>query len=222
MPVRRSRMAGGARSGREVPAADRGYRRRAAARIRRRDPRGPRLARARLGRGGAAAVRAFRRIIAAALDRLAARGCSTHVSAPARDIAAEIARAGGAPQGEDGPTYPGTCRQLGRRNGQRRMPGETSRCGSMWRAPLARPARWLGEEERAAPHRRGRSPALGDVVLARKEMPTSYHLAVTVDDALQGVTLVTRGDDLRRRPISIACCRRCSICRCRAIAITSC
>jgi glutamyl-Q tRNA(Asp) synthetase len=38
--------------------------------------------------------------------------------------------------------------------------------------------------------------ALGDVVLARKEMPTSYHLAVTVDDALQGVTLVTRGIDL--------------------------
>ena len=38
--------------------------------------------------------------------------------------------------------------------------------------------------------------ALGDVVLARKEVPTSYHLAVTVDDALQGVTLVTRGVDL--------------------------
>ena len=37
---------------------------------------------------------------------------------------------------------------------------------------------------------------LGDVVLARKDTPTSYHLAVTVDDALQGVTLVTRGADL--------------------------
>ena len=37
---------------------------------------------------------------------------------------------------------------------------------------------------------------LGDVVLARKEMPASYHLAVVVDDALQGVTLVTRGNDL--------------------------
>jgi glutamyl-Q tRNA(Asp) synthetase len=36
----------------------------------------------------------------------------------------------------------------------------------------------------------------GDVVLARKEIPTSYHLAVTVDDALQGVDLVTRGEDL--------------------------
>ena len=40
------------------------------------------------------------------------------------------------------------------------------------------------------PHR------LGDVVLARKDTPTSYHLAVVVDDAHQGVTLVTRGNDL--------------------------
>lgn len=40
--------------------------------------------------------------------------------------------------------------------------------------------------------------AQGDVVLARKDAPTSYHLAVTVDDALQGVTLVTRGEDLFR------------------------
>ena len=36
----------------------------------------------------------------------------------------------------------------------------------------------------------------GDVVLARKETPTSYHLAVTLDDALQGVNLVVRGQDL--------------------------
>ena len=38
--------------------------------------------------------------------------------------------------------------------------------------------------------------AFGDVVLARKDTPTSYHLAVTVDDHLQGVTTVTRGADL--------------------------
>jgi len=37
----------------------------------------------------------------------------------------------------------------------------------------------------------------GDVILARKDTPTSYHVAVTVDDAIQGVTLVTRGIDLR-------------------------
>ncbi|HWC62425.1 MAG TPA: glutamate--tRNA ligase family protein, partial [Rhizomicrobium sp.] len=37
---------------------------------------------------------------------------------------------------------------------------------------------------------------LGDLVLARKDVPASYHLAVVVDDAFQGVTLVTRGEDL--------------------------
>ena len=42
---------------------------------------------------------------------------------------------------------------------------------------------------------RGRQPS-GDIVLARKETPASYHLAVVVDDAEQGVTLVTRGIDL--------------------------
>ncbi|HYU11961.1 MAG TPA: glutamate--tRNA ligase family protein, partial [Stellaceae bacterium] len=53
------------------------------------------------------------------------------------------------------------------------------------------------EESRGAPRRVATDPTpLGDVVLARKEIPTSYHLAVTVDDALQGVTLVTRGADL--------------------------
>jgi glutamyl-Q tRNA(Asp) synthetase len=40
--------------------------------------------------------------------------------------------------------------------------------------------------------------AWGDVILARKETPTSYHLAVVVDDALQGVTRVVRGEDLLR------------------------
>ena len=36
----------------------------------------------------------------------------------------------------------------------------------------------------------------GDVVIARKDVPTSYHLSVTVDDHLQKITLVTRGEDL--------------------------
>src|SRR5262249_44093298 len=61
-------------------------------------------------------------------------------------------------------------------------------------AALARtgPLVWLDDRREIAA-----DPAtLGDVVLARKELPTSYHLAVTVDDALQGVTLVTRGADL--------------------------
>ena len=44
---------------------------------------------------------------------------------------------------------------------------------------------------------RCRPKVFGDVVLGRKDVPASYHLCVTHDDALQGVTLVTRGDDLK-------------------------
>ena len=55
--------------------------------------------------------------------------------------------------------------------------------------------------------------AFGDVVLARKDAPASYHLAVTLDDAAQGVTDVVRGRDLFAAPTSTACSRRCSICR---------
>jgi glutamyl-Q tRNA(Asp) synthetase len=55
----------------------------------------------------------------------------------------------------------------------------------------------VGRGGEDGPHRKLADPApLGDVVLARKDVPTSYHLAVTVDDAIQGVTLVTRGEDL--------------------------
>jgi glutamyl-Q tRNA(Asp) synthetase len=63
---------------------------------------------------------------------------------------------------------------------------------------LTGPLDWV-EEEGEGPHRKPADPtSLGDVVLARKDVPTSYHLAVTVDDAIQGVTLVTRGADLAR------------------------
>jgi glutamyl-Q tRNA(Asp) synthetase len=57
---------------------------------------------------------------------------------------------------------------------------------------LTGPLDWIEGEQR----RQVDPLSLGDVVLARKEIPTSYHLAVTVDDAIQGVTLVTRGEDL--------------------------
>jgi glutamyl-Q tRNA(Asp) synthetase len=61
---------------------------------------------------------------------------------------------------------------------------------------LTGPIGWV-EKEEDGPHRKLADPApLGDVVLARKDVPTSNHLAVTVDDAIQGVTLVTRGEDL--------------------------
>lgn len=111
-----------------------------------------------------------------------------------REIQAEIARAGGAPQGDVGALYPGTCRRLGaaERADRRLISDYALRLDAA--AALARtgPLVWY-EDGRAI---EADPAALGDVVLARKELPTSYHLAVTVDDALQGVTLVTRGADL--------------------------
>jgi glutamyl-Q tRNA(Asp) synthetase len=134
-----------------------------------------------------------------ALDRLEAMAVLYPCFCTRREIQDEIARAGDAPHLRSGPPYPGTCRRLGWR--QR---AEKLRWGIDYalRLELARalaltgPIEWV-EEEEDGPHRTLADPApLGDVVLARKGVPTSYHLAVTVDDAIQGVTLVTRGEDL--------------------------
>ena len=57
----------------------------------------------------------------------------------------------------------------------------------------------------------------GDAVIVRKETPTSYHLSVVVDDALQGSPMWSAARISRRRPISTCCCRPCSACRRRSI-----
>jgi glutamyl-Q tRNA(Asp) synthetase len=134
-----------------------------------------------------------------ALARLETAGLLYPCFCTRREIQAEIARAGGAPQGELGMPYPGTCRHLGTaERGARRAEAADYALRLDVGAALARtgPLDFV-EEDFNGPRRVEAEPAaLGDVVLARKEMPTSYHLAVTVDDALQGVTLVTRGADL--------------------------
>jgi glutamyl-Q tRNA(Asp) synthetase len=130
-----------------------------------------------------------------ALDRLAAIGVLYPCFCTRRQIQAEIARAGGAPHGPAGPPYPGNCRGLDieevetrRRSG----PDYALRLDLGRALALTGPVGWI-EGDYAQPA----DPALlGDVVLARKEISASYHLAVTVDDAIQGVTLVTRGEDL--------------------------
>jgi len=116
-----------------------------------------------------------------------------------REIRDEITRAGNAPHAQSGPPYSGTCRRLGSRQ---RAEKQRSGIDYALRLDLARalaltgPIEWV-EEKADGPRRNLADPAaLGDVVLARKDAPTSYHLAVTVDDAIQGVTLVTRGEDL--------------------------
>ena len=132
----------------------------------------------------------------AALDKLDVMGVIYPCFCTRAEIAAEIARAGGAPQGDEGPIYPGTCRGLSTEERLRRIAaGE----GFALRLDVARalartgPLEW---EEEGRGIIAAQPEQLGDVVLARKDTPTSYHLAVTVDDALQGVTLVTRGADL--------------------------
>jgi glutamyl-Q tRNA(Asp) synthetase len=134
----------------------------------------------------------------AALDRLRARDLIYPCFCTRREIAAEIARAGAAPQGAAEPPYPGTCRGLGAAEREALMHAGRPYA---WRLDLARaldlagPLGWV--EEGGETRTVAADPTtLGDIVLARKETPASYHLAVTLDDAAQGVTLVTRGVDL--------------------------
>ncbi|HXC27603.1 MAG TPA: tRNA glutamyl-Q(34) synthetase GluQRS [Stellaceae bacterium] len=131
----------------------------------------------------------------AALARLDTQGLLYPCFCTRKDIQAEIAQAGGAPQGDDGPVYPGTCRDLSpSERAQRIASGIDHALRLDVAAALAQtgPLDWYEDGRRTAAD----PTVLGDVVLARKDVPTSYHLAVTVDDALQGVTLVTRGADL--------------------------
>ena len=110
-----------------------------------------------------------------------------------------------APQGPEGPLYPGTCRTLEERTRDSRLAAgephavrlDIAAClqavggtldgfvetghGPAWRDRTDRSAAW---------------DVLGDIVLGRRDVGVSYHLAVVIDDHDQGVTLVTRGEDL--------------------------
>ncbi|HEY4275205.1 MAG TPA: tRNA glutamyl-Q(34) synthetase GluQRS [Rhizomicrobium sp.] len=112
-----------------------------------------------------------------------------------KEIADEIARATEAPQGPDGPHYPGICRHLSEDERQARIARGEAHAMRLDTARAAEAAGPLELIEQGEP--RAVTPLLfGDIVLARKDMPASYHLAVVVDDAFQDVTLVTRGEDL--------------------------
>lgn len=133
---------------------------------------------------GAAVVQSGRLAsYAAAGERLKALG----LLYPCHCTRAEIA-ATATELGPDGPVYPGTCRHR-----------DVDPVGAAWRLDMAQaialasPLEWTDElagPQRAAPER------FGDVVLLRKEAPASYHLAATLDDAADAITLVTRGADL--------------------------
>jgi glutamyl-Q tRNA(Asp) synthetase len=140
-----------------------------------------------------------------ALDTLAAEGLVYPCFCTRKEIAEETARAGEAPHlfnlaasrqgGEDGPLYPGTCRalsQAARDDAIAAGKPYVLRLDAAKASAMVGPLTFLefGKSRPADPLR------FGDIVLARKEVPAAYHLAVVVDDAFQGVTLVTRGEDL--------------------------
>lgn len=120
---------------------------------------------------------------AQAAERLRAMG----LLYPCRCTRAEIAATATA-SGPDGPLYPGTCRSM-----------DIDPAGAAWRLDMGKalaltgPLTWI-DEIAGCQHA---DPGLfGDVILVRKDAPASYHLAATLDDAADGVTLVTRGADL--------------------------
>lgn len=140
----------------------------------------------------------------ARLAELSARSLTYPCFCTRAEIADEVARMPAAPQGPEGPLYPGTCRMLPAAERQARVAaGEVHAIRLDVAACLASLAgRTVSFEER------GRGPggeagcitvdcaAFGDIVLGRKDVGVSYHLAVVLDDHEQGVSLVTRGEDL--------------------------
>ncbi|MFH1805107.1 MAG: tRNA glutamyl-Q(34) synthetase GluQRS [Pseudomonadota bacterium] len=130
-------------------------------------------------------------------DRLYEMGLLYPCFCTRKDIQAEISRIGNAPHGPDGALYPGTCRHIGATERADRIAAGESYALRLDMATACRyvagPLFW---QDRAAGKQIATPEIFGDVVLARKDTPTSYHLSVTHDDHLQGITLVTRGEDL--------------------------
>ncbi|MBP2278123.1 glutamyl-Q tRNA(Asp) synthetase [Sphingomonas sp. PL20] len=129
---------------------------------------------------------------AAALARLRAMG----LLYPCFCTRAEIAASQSAPHGPE-PVYPGTCRALPEAERAARI---TAGVPHAWRLDMARAVATADTDlmwtDALAGPVHANPLAQGDVVLARKDALASYHLAVTVDDAAQGVTHVVRGADL--------------------------
>ncbi len=124
---------------------------------------------------------------AEALARLDAMGVLYRCTCKRSDIAAATE----APQGPMGAIYPGTCRASA-------IAGDADKPWS-WRLDVAKALALTGPldwHDADAGEVAARPELLGDVVLARKDAGTSYHLAVTLDDAAQDVTFIVRGRDL--------------------------
>ena len=135
-----------------------------------------------------------------ALDKLDRRGlvypCFCSRAAIERELAASVNAPHGQLHGQDGPLYPGTCRHLSVAERRDHIAAGHEHCLRLdcdRAAGQAGPYHFVDE---SLGRIEGQPRLMGDFVIARKDTPTSYHLSVTVDDHLQGVTLVTRGMDV--------------------------
>jgi glutamyl-Q tRNA(Asp) synthetase len=135
-------------------------------------------------------------VYASALAALREQGLVYPCFCTRSDIQRELAAMHGAPHGPEGPLYPGTCRSLSSAEQEDRVAAGQ---GYAWRLDSVLAQQRVGSvtwhDQRHGTFM-AEATVLGDVVLGRKDIATSYHLAVVVDDARQGVTLVTRGEDL--------------------------
>lgn len=136
------------------------------------------------------------------LATLAARQLLYPCFCTRKDIAHEIVRSAEAPQGAEGALYPGTCKHLapGTREAKIKSGAPYAVRLDVEKAAALAGSLTFFEQGEGPEQQRGCVAVIpnlfGDVVLSRKDTPASYHLAVVVDDAESGVTLVTRGNDL--------------------------
>ena len=133
---------------------------------------------------------------ATALETLKRLGVVYPCFCTRREIREEVERSVNAPHGPDGVHYPGTCKRLSASERKVRFESGTTHA---WRLNAAAAAECTGAltwRDRIHGTFQVNADLLGDVVVARKDIGTSYHLAVVVDDASQEIEVVTRGEDL--------------------------
>ncbi|MBK1831160.1 tRNA glutamyl-Q(34) synthetase GluQRS [Verrucomicrobiaceae bacterium R5-34] len=133
---------------------------------------------------------------AMAINLLKARGVIYPCFCTRREIQEEIQTMDGAPQGPEGPLYPGTCRNLSPEQRQHRIDAGEPHCWRLDTMAAAEQTGPLSFTDRIQGKIDVDPSLLGDVILARKDIATSYHIAVVVDDAMQEISDVTRGEDL--------------------------
>jgi glutamyl-Q tRNA(Asp) synthetase len=113
-----------------------------------------------------------------------------------REIQNELAHMAAAPHGPEGPVYPGTCRHLDETERDEKIAAGLPHAWRLDSRMAASVTGTLSFRDLRFGTTAVDPELLGDVVLARKDIGTAYHLAVVVDDAFQHITHVTRGEDL--------------------------